>query len=93
MKPEKKTREYWDFKECSDYICESLGFFNLGDIYGKYIGNPEAEYKNFKVLVMKNNNYKMSQTFIKIEPESFPAWARFIAEKFVEEFGKEYWIS
>lgn len=92
-KPEKQTVQHWNYQECEKYIAHKLGIKDLRDVDGRYLGNPDAKYKDFWNCVCEHNEMH-NGCYVWIYADDFyPDWAQPIVKAFVEEFGEEeYWV-
>lgn len=45
-KPKPRTKKYYDWIECKNYIQEKYNI-DIRDVAGKYQGNPDAPYQDF----------------------------------------------
>jgi hypothetical protein len=103
-KPTKKTKEYYDYHECAEYIAHKLGIEDLRDVDGKFKGNPDAEYKDFWHFMrdydpeINKGSFTSFEGYgdgLPIEEAGIEEWQDKIVRTFIAEFGEdaEYWIN
>jgi hypothetical protein len=102
-KPKLKTKKYYDYHECAEFIAHKLGIKNLRDVDGKYAGNKDAKYKDFWHFLLDYNPELNKGSFLtfeeygcglSLEEAGIEEWQDKIVRAFIAEFGEdaEYWI-
>lgn len=90
MKPQLKTRQYYDYNECAQFIEPKLGY-KIRDTLGKFRGNINAEYRDWWHFLIREVDVH-NGCFIQIDSSLLDAgndWQNEITQVFISEFGED----
>jgi hypothetical protein len=91
-KPNEKTRQYYDYHECQDYLQKKYGYDERNYADHKFTGKPDdAPYQDFWHFVIEMTNLN-NGTFIYMNNDWLESakepWQKEIIEHYLSEFGK-----